>query len=516
MGGLIPLLLPTSTVNRPSAHGQPIESTRPASAMAFRSQANLGHQRQHSLPLFKPTKPLSILTPASVHTLPETPDDWRKAISEVKRKYASRKYRTCSARCCEILDNLRDTSKTETLHLVYLHFYAASSFEMCARSLSQSTAYRTKLLDDAREHYDKASALIKKAEDAAIQRTRSPSSSSPAPASHSTSMSANSRSSTVCTAMSSPRNSISSVEEWRGEAQRVKPKKKKKVSFSGLPPEIEIHKDNWQSEPYIRPDSPTLGREEDYLLFGRGELAAKAVVTQPSSTPLPIATPKPVKLPSVPSPVLEPVPEDCQIEDTFNLESFLETRSMNRMITQLSALRSQVAWHRDNIDTLLTESDEVPEVPEVPGVPSLPELLHTSTSSSPSSSSSSAGDMDEQPSPRTCTPLTEQSFESALSPQFKDPFGSGQGFNLTSARLSMFSGCPEAWDHSRSSSVCSTASSALPPRSASQMSMHSTGGGDDSIQKRIERLRASGWQRKRFDTRRYEALREQVLSELDS
>ena len=34
------------------------------------------------------------------------------------------------------------------------------------------------------------------------------------------------------------------------------------------------------------------------------------------------------------------------------------------------------------------------------------------------------------------------------------------------------------------------------------------------IKARIERLRATGWQRKRFDAGRYEALREQVLSEL--
>ncbi|KAK8050684.1 hypothetical protein PG994_012414 [Apiospora phragmitis] len=37
---------------------------------------------------------------------------------------------------------------------------------------------------------------------------------------------------------------------------------------------------------------------------------------------------------------------------------------------------------------------------------------------------------------------------------------------------------------------------------------------DEALRDRIERLRAGGWQRKRFDNRRYEALREQVLGEL--
>jgi hypothetical protein len=40
------------------------------------------------------------------------------------------------------------------------------------------------------------------------------------------------------------------------------------------------------------------------------------------------------------------------------------------------------------------------------------------------------------------------------------------------------------------------------------------GGGNENLQERIERLRASGWRRRRFDSRRYEVLREQVLGEL--
>lgn len=55
---------------------------------------------------------------------------------------------------------------------------------------------------------------------------------------------------------------------------------------------------------------------------------------------------------------------------------------------------------------------------------------------------------------------------------------------------------------------------ARPSSAASTRSNSSLGSRDEGMQQRIERLRASGWQRKRFDTRRYEALREQVLGEL--
>ncbi|KAK6088299.1 hypothetical protein SCUP234_00787 [Seiridium cupressi] len=513
MGGLIPLLLPSSTTNRSSVLISPPGAKRPASVMASHGPVVLGHHRQYSLPLIKPTKRLSISPPAITRDLPETAKDWRMAINEVKRKYVSRKYRTCSARCCEILDSVRESSNVETLHLVYLHVYAALSSEMCALPLSQSSAYRTKLLDDAREHYDKASALIKKAEEAAIEKTRSASSDSASPSLDSPSRSGSSSSSSVCTTPSSPRNSFSSVEDLKARKQIAKPKKKKKVSFSGLP-EIEIPKNNWQPEPYIRPDSPTLGWEADYSLFGQSGFPTDPVMAHPTPKAAETITSKPMeqtKSQISPSPVLKPVPEENQIEDAFDLEAFLQTRSMNRIIAQLSALRSQVAWHRDNIDTLMTESDEIPEVPGtpiMPDVPCEPGLTHSGSSSS----SASTSDTEEQLSPPGSAALTPRTLEKALSQQFKDSFGNNSSFDLT-ARMSLFGGHPEAWDRSRSGSVCSTTSSSvLPPRSASQLSMRSNG--DEALQKRIERLRSNGWQRKRFDSRRYEVLREQVLSEL--
>ncbi|EMR61536.1 hypothetical protein UCREL1_11529 [Eutypa lata UCREL1] len=144
--------------------------------------------------------------PSSLTTRqPQTPTEWRNAVAEVKRKYVSRKYRACWTRCCELLDGLehqqqqqqqqleevkeeeadgsatRMTTGTETdqqqqesplvVYRIYLHFYAASSFEMGARPLSTSSPFRGQLLRDARSHYDRAAALIEATEEEAAAVT---------------------------------------------------------------------------------------------------------------------------------------------------------------------------------------------------------------------------------------------------------------------------------------------------------------------------------------------------------
>jgi hypothetical protein len=525
MGGLIPLLLPSTSGSRSSVIGIS-ETRRPASTMFISATRTMGHRRQQSLPTIKPVKRLSapVLPPLSV--LPYTSAEWKKAINEIKQKYISRKYRTCSARCCEILDNLKDTSNVETLHLVYLHFYAASSSEMCARPLSQSSTYRTKLLKDAREHYDSAAALIQKAEDAATQKTRSASSNSTTSSIHSPSMSASSRCSTMGSPLSSPRNSVSSVssiEDLKVVAQPSKPKKKKKVSFSGLPDSIEIleiPENNWQPEPYIRPDSPTLGWEEDYFLFGQQEMAVEPVKSAPEVVE---PAPEPAKTveqqsstPTIEhhqfSPLLTSVPEEDKSQDLFDLDIFLQTRSMNRFCAQLSALRSQVSWHRDAVDTLLAMPEEEPDVPTIPDMPPIPELPALAHSISNSTTSAGSSVSDPQ-SPLTPLPasVSPRILESALSQRLMDSFGNASSLDLSSHPITTTDNLSEPWDRSLTGSVCSTFTSHS--RSASSLS-NSSRVGDEALQKRIERLRASGWQRKRFDNRRYEALREQVLDEL--
>lgn len=177
--------------------------------------------------------------PSSLTTRqPVTAADWRRAVAEVKRKYVSRKYRACWTRCCELLDGLEDVATTEglgqkreegtslagileneesnsptlpsteegnddipvTTYRIYLHFYAASSYEMGARPLSTSSPFRGQLLRDARSHYDRAALLLEQAAsnvEGNTQRTRSRSGSAASSLSVSSSTSSGSNSRVV-------------------------------------------------------------------------------------------------------------------------------------------------------------------------------------------------------------------------------------------------------------------------------------------------------------------------------
>ncbi|KAI1122399.1 hypothetical protein F5Y10DRAFT_281735 [Nemania abortiva] len=387
------------------------------------------HHRQYSLPSLQGTTRTSLAPPATLMTIPSNPSEWRNAISEVKRKYLARKYRSCSMQCCEILDNVKDTSVIEPLHLIYLHFYAASSFEWCARPLSSSSAYRTKLLSSAQTHYAEAEALIAAAEWNAAERVRSPS----------PGLSTSSRTSDESSAPPSPRTSVFSIDDEpstkRAPRTRVKPKKK--VSFSGLPEFFEF-----QPEPYIRPDSPTLGWD-DYALGPQHDVYTSCPISPRTASPTSI-----IKLPleerKQPTENVAPTDQGQNQERSstptshaFDLDSFLQTRTLNRFRTQLSALREQVSRHRTAVDGLLATPENTP-VPAM--LPSEPNVVPTAR------------------------PLTHDS------------------------------------------STPNTPTSIMSPLSAT--------GGEGNLRDRIERLRASGWRRKRFDNRRYEALREQVLGEL--
>ncbi|KAI8957783.1 hypothetical protein F5Y11DRAFT_338266 [Daldinia sp. FL1419] len=486
MSGLIPLLLPSSTGNKSNIN--PTETSRRASLVPSSSSSpspsppsSIIHRRQQSLPAIKTAKRGSIFQPTALPIIPFTPIEWRNAIDEVKRKYVNHKYRACSARCCEIIDNIKDTSTVEPLHLIYLHFYAASSFELCARPLSCSSTYRTRLLRDAQIHYGKADVLIQSTEETITRKTRSTSSCSTTSSLHSPGLSPSVRSSVSSTTFSSPRTSMCST----GDEAAVKPsskpkiKAKKKVSFSGLTDLIEF-----QPEPYIRPDSPTLGWEDDIFphntdgppLFSADKVKSAPLSKSESKEPEQPSETEP-KVPEPPVPHDSPPAEEMSIvDDRFDLDAFLQTRSMNRMCAQLSALRAQVSWHRGEVQALLAEPNDTPETPalseDASPASSLPpggmRLIRASTlpvevGSDPGSS---------QTSPPWTAPGNRDRFCDSPTPD--------------SPRII-----------SRPASATST--------------IRCT---DEALKQRIERLRANGWQRKRFDSRRYEALREQVLGEL--
>ncbi|KAI0842926.1 hypothetical protein F5Y06DRAFT_76998 [Hypoxylon sp. FL0890] len=472
MSGLIPLLLPSSAGGRSSASSSPAETGRRASLSSSPSAPPpLVHRRQQSLPALRTTRRASLVPPPTIPIIPFTSVEWKNAIGEVKRKYLNRKYRACSARCCEILDNLKDLSTVEPLYLIYLHFYAASSLELCARPLLCSSNYRTRLLRDAQSHYAKAEELIHNAEANITRRTRSESSVSSISSIHSLGLSSV-RSSISSTTLSSPRTSVCSAEDGFLSKSSPRPaiKAKKKVSFSGLNDLIEF-----QPEPYIRPDSPTLGWEDD--IFPQQSANSLPLFSAGKAKPESLSQSEPVT--ESQSEVSErsstrdhqPTEESTPSEDKFNLDAFLQTRSVNKMCAQLSALRAQVTWHRDGIEALLAETNETPASPTIlteawpiPPSPFTPQRHQIRSNSLPGGIEINLGSAEKSP------PLT--------APDLRDSF----------------------------------AGSPIPSRPASAASTIRCG--DEALQQRIERLRAGGWRRKRFDNRRYEALREQVLGEL--
>ncbi|KAI1338493.1 hypothetical protein F5Y15DRAFT_424728 [Xylariaceae sp. FL0016] len=597
MGGLIPLLLPSSAGSRSNAGIAPSDRRRqscqaPSSSSSSLSVKSLGHRRQQSLPTLRPSRRAPIVAPAAIAVIPYTPAEWRRAVDDVKRKYAARRYRSCSTRCCEILDNLRpdaassstsasssssDQHQPMSMYLIYLHFYAASSLEWCARPLSSSSNYRTKLLRDARSHYRAAEALINATESDLASGTRSPSSASCSSSSCSPGLSTGSSraSSTSGSALSSPRTSLFSPDDedeavtaaagaaalLTRRATTVKPKKK--VSFSGLPELIEF-----QPEPYIRPDSPTLGWEDDFLVmqsqrreqqqqqqsedmaprpsalkrsasFSLGDSASASATRTGSRSQDGSDEDNHVREDNDPEPEVifrgEAGPRRDTATETdgerhpspststtaspsstvFDLDAFLQTRSINRVCASLAALRAQVSWHRDAVEALLAvPPDEVPATPCLP--PSSASLLGPGPP--PVGAKSGGGDEEEVP------PVPRLMRANTLPLSLSSPRAGGlvRGRGRGRGRGDEGVASPGAGDdvvveeqeEEQHKTTTTTTQHPRPASAASSSAPSSATVRDSYLQERIERLRAGGWQRKRFDSRRYEALREQVMGEL--
>ena len=369
------------------------------------------HQRSVSLgftPAIKPrpAKRLSHVVPASLPVLPYTPAEWKRAIAEIKRHHFSKRHRACTARCTEILDNIKQTEQVEPVYIINLHFYAATSMELCARMLPSTSPSRANLLRQARKHFDRAAALVDAAEQSVITRTRANSAMSLRSSScHSPTGSISSRAATPETRLTSPTDSICSFDDLAAKPQTPQPttscgKRVKKVSFS-LPQEIPLR----IPEPIVRPDSPTLGFDDEYFHSG----AARQDLPE---------LPKPLKFEEVELP-LQTVSETEQLQLIPEDDAFLIARSVDRYCENLSGLREQLSRHSANVHELL------------------------------------ASPIKAQPSPR----------------------------------------CSIISSHSRQSS-----------EGDAQRKLDLYG--------RIERLRQNGWQRKRFDARRYEELCNAALSEL--
>ncbi|KAL0938785.1 uncharacterized protein CTRU02_205395 [Colletotrichum truncatum] len=342
MGGLIPLLLKPAAAGSRGSVIFPVNNTSSSSSPAPQSTASPSMASPSGLPKTRMSRRSISQAPVHLPVLPYTSAEWSKAVSDVKRQYLNRKYRPCSMRCCEILDNIKNTGNIEPAYLIYLNFYAASSFEMISRPLHGTSPYKTRLLQQAREHYTKASELSKAA-DETMSRSSRPSSAATTSSMHSPSSSISSRASsrtwTNSTAFSSPTPSVCSVEDAVNKLSQTTPPQKKRVTFSDYP-----------EEPIFRPDSPTLGFD-DYLSAPlEPEPRYLPVLTE---LPEPSDEPEPEPEEAAKPPTPEPLSEDCEAFD------FLRERSVHRYCGLLSSLQSQIAIHIAGIEEQLAEPAQV-------------------------------------------------------------------------------------------------------------------------------------------------------------
>lgn len=357
MGGLIPLMLGSgSRTGSRTSYIAP-----PSSQPALRRQSTGGATLSSTSPTTptyavrpKPPKRLSLPAPAAIPVLPYTKAEWRKTIAEVKRKYFGKRYRACSARCIEVLEGIKDTSQVEPVYLIYLHFYAATSLEICARPLPSTAPLRATLLQQARTHFERASILINAAEESVLRKFRPGSvGSSRSSSCHSPSSSISSRAWTPDTVVSSPTDSDYSMDD---RIPKSPPRHCKKVSFS-LPQGAPII----TSEPIIRPDSPTLGFDDGFY---------HSSISSPTP-PEDLSAPPPFKFQEIELPLPTIMEQHEQEEEEEKREeednnstnnnydeydskaAYHVARSVDRCCEHLAHLRAQLARHSTSLDQLL-------------------------------------------------------------------------------------------------------------------------------------------------------------------
>ena len=283
----------------------------------------------------------------------------------------------------------------EPTYLIYLHFYAASSLEMSARALQSSSPYRTKLLQQARDHYRTAESLMTAA-DESVTRISRPSSAATSASLHSPAGSISSRAWTNSTELTSPHLSIYSIEDVVAPKVAAPAPARKRVTFS------------LSDEPIIRPDSPTLGFDDFSLYCRRSSPEPAATVEASNERPT-----SPAHDAHQPSNNDDDEADSSRLDAGEDDDPFAVTRSVHRYCGLLSSLRGELTSHIAEVEAELA------------------------------------------------APLPSRSGRST------PEFGSDN-------------------DELRTL----------------------------EIRSRIERLRENGWQRPRFNPKRYEALRESVLAEL--
>lgn len=100
---------PDHRPNQPT-HIRRISFSPPVSPGHKRNLSDATHSAKFSRPPVRPAavRRQSQQVPASLPVIPYSSAEWKKAITEIKRYHVTRRFRACSARCSEILTNIKN------------------------------------------------------------------------------------------------------------------------------------------------------------------------------------------------------------------------------------------------------------------------------------------------------------------------------------------------------------------------------------------------------------------------
>jgi hypothetical protein len=165
--------------------------------------------------------------------------------------------------------------------------------------------------------------------------------------------------STISTRISSPSLSISSLDSCM-KSPGSRPKQKKRVAFCDVPSYEPSHESTY--EPFIRPDSPTLGFDDDWCVRQPTPEppALYSVPIQPSSGRPQFPLPSPTN--SDFSTVQDD--DDDYFDTPTAADSFLHARSVHHYCTVLASLQRQITSHLEWLerDIAAAESPKPPHL----------------------------------------------------------------------------------------------------------------------------------------------------------
>ncbi|GFG15475.1 hypothetical protein IFM5058_07470 [Aspergillus udagawae] len=89
---------------------------------------------------------------------PQSPEQWKKTIQDVKLLYFQRQYKQCAARSFEILEALEEP--IHPVYKAYLYFYSAISYEEMGRAAHNYSRRKLPLLNSALDSFVTCSAIL--------------------------------------------------------------------------------------------------------------------------------------------------------------------------------------------------------------------------------------------------------------------------------------------------------------------------------------------------------------------